>query len=359
VIYPLAKRLLFRLDAEKAHELVVERMAAAQQQPLVLRSVRGMYDRAHPSLEKTLWGLTFRNPLGIAAGFDKNAELVPFLAALGFGFIEVGTVTHLPQSGNPKPRMFRYPAEGAIINRLGFNNEGAVGVRRRLDSLWSRSGEALPPLFVNIGKNKDVPLEESVGSYLEAYRVLAPVADAVVVNVSSPNTPGLRDLQKSESLRDILEALRNERLKIKPPREGEHPIIVKIAPDLDDAALFGLSALCLELAEGMTATNTTIDRTGWAHGHEAGGLSGRPLMERSTNVLRRLRGMVGPEFPIIGVGGIMNGADAARKMAAGADLVQAYTGFIYGGPGFAKTVLRELERLQTVDVKQHTANGST
>lgn len=342
MIYQLAKQILFRLDPETAHELITEQMVKAEEQPLLLSAISRLYRRPTPGVRREVWGLEFGNPLGIAAGFDKDATLVPMLAALGFGFVEVGTVTLRPQPGNPKPRMFRYPEEEAIINRLGFNNLGAPAARGRLEALWKRHGRSLPPLFVNIGKNKDVPLDQAVASYRDCYRLLAPVADAVVVNVSSPNTPGLRDLQKGESLREILDELRNERLKLKAPRGGEHPIIVKIAPDLDERQLSEVAMICLQAAEGMTATNTTIDRTGWSAANEAGGLSGRPLFDRSTEVLRTLRRLVGPEFPLIGVGGVMDGQTARAKLSAGANLIQAYTGFIYGGPAFARHVNRFL-----------------
>jgi dihydroorotate dehydrogenase len=346
LIYQLAKELLFRLDAEAAHDLVTRQMARAQSIPLLLSAVaRAMKAEATP---RTLCGLRFANPFGIAAGFDKNAELVPMLVALGFGFVEIGTVTLRPQPGNPKPRMFRYPAQEALVNRLGFNNEGAAAVASRLEQHWHALGadelREHPPLFVNIGKNKDVSLEAAAENYVAAYELLAPVADAVVVNVSSPNTPSLRDLQRPEQLEVILSALREARNRVEFVRPaGEHPIFVKIAPDLDDTQLAEICELAKSKADGLTATNTTIDKTRLAAGGvETGGISGRPVFEPSTRILREARRRVGPGFPLIGVGGVMGAAEARAKLEAGADLVQGYTGFVYRGPTFARDVVRGL-----------------
>jgi len=297
---------------------------------------------------RTLWGLRFGNPFGIAAGFDKNAELVPMLVALGFGFVEIGTVTLRPQPGNPKPRMFRYPAQEALVNRLGFNNEGAATVAARLETHWhTLAADELrkhPPVFVNIGKNKDVGLEAAAENYVAAYELLAPVADAVVVNVSSPNTPALRDLQRPEQLEVILSALREARGRVEFVRPaGEHPIIVKIAPDLDDVQLAEICDLVTTTADGLTATNTTIDKSRLSAGHvETGGISGRPVFEQSTRILREARRIVGPGYPLIGVGGVMGAAEARAKLDAGADLVQGYTGFVYRGPSYARDVVRGL-----------------
>jgi dihydroorotate dehydrogenase len=318
-------------------------MVRVQSHPLLLSGVKRLF--AVPAIPKERWGLRFRNPLGIAAGFDKNARMVPFLAALGFGFVEVGTVTLRAQPGNPRPRLFRDPPHRALINRLGFNNEGAASVARSLEALWKRSDAgSLPPLLVNIGKNKDVELSQAVAAYRECYRIVAPLADGVVVNVSSPNTPGLRDLQRGESLREILEALLEERSRMTSSRPGSHPIIVKIAPDLNDEQLRDIAETCVALADGMTATNTTLARDGWGGPAEAGGLSGAPLFERSTSILKQLRSMIGNDYPIIGVGGVFTADDVRAKVAAGADLVQAYTGFVYEGPAFASRIVRELER---------------
>lgn len=345
MFYELAKRPLFRLDPEEAHDLVAHAMERAGEQPLLRFGIDALVRRRLPRVEKELFGLTFPSPLGIAAGFDKNARMVPLLTSLGFGFIEVGTVTLRPQAGNPKPRMFRYPRYGALVNRLGFNNEGADAVARTLDLLWSRSAHAsyVPPLFVNIGRNKDVAAAEAVNAYRACYERLAPLADGVVVNVSSPNTPGLRDLQRGESLSEILLALAEARTKLAPPRGGTAPIIVKIAPDMTEQQLDEIAETCARHADGITATNTTVDRSGVPEARdEIGGLSGRPLFAKSTEVLRRLRARVPRDYPLIGTGGIFDGRDAREKLAAGADLIQAYTGFVYQGPFFASRIIRQL-----------------
>lgn len=338
MMYGVLRRALFRLDAEAAHDIVTAQMVRVQDITVARRMLARVFkSREHPV---ELWGLRFPNPVGIAAGFDKNARMVPILSALGFGFIEVGTVTLRPQSGNPRPRLFRIPESLALINRLGFNNDGAEVVAARLRALWSSmERNEWCPLLVNIGKNREVPLEDAAENYERAYRRLAPVADGVVLNVSSPNTPGLRDLQSPEQLRPILELVREVRKESDFLRPGVHPILVKIAPDLDEGQLGGIAELCRELADGIIATNTTIGREGLEAGTaEAGGLSGKPLFDRSTAVLRSLRERVGPDYPLIGVGGVFSAEDAIEKMKAGANLVQAYTGFVYEGPGFASKI---------------------
>jgi dihydroorotate dehydrogenase len=342
VIYRLVRPLLFRLDAELVHELTSRSLRIAQSLPGAVKTSERIWGPGGGD-ERRLWGIRFRNPLGIAAGFDKNARLVPFLRALGFGFVEVGTVTLHPQPGNPKPRLFRYPRQQALVNRLGFNNDGAVAVRRRLER-WhrrtERRGEDWLPLLVNIGKNRDVQAAEAPDRYLDTYRLLAPLADGVVVNVSSPNTPNLRELQQPAHLGAILERLRQERSKMRFRSLGEHPILVKIAPDIDQTQLHEIVEVCREMADGIVATNTTVDHAALAgESDESGGVSGRPLFERSTAVLREIRSLVGPDYPLVGVGGVFTSADFRAKIDAGADLVQAYTGFIYEGPGFVKKVL--------------------
>ena len=312
MIYAAARRLLFRLDAESAHEWTVAQIRRAQSMPFALRAIERIC--AAPPAPVKLWGLAFRNPIGIAAGFDKNAVMMPFLAALGFGFIEVGTVTLRPQPGNPRPRLFRDSARGALINRLGFNNDGADVVAERL-RVWDRR----VPLFVNIGKNRDVPLEAAPEAYAQCAEKLAPYADALVINISSPNTPGLRELQRPEHLEKIVNGISVRKL-------------VKIAPDLDDVQIAEICDVCVKRADGMICTNTTAT--------DRGGLSGKPLMQRSTEVLAKVRARVGNDFPLVGVGGIFTADDVRAKIAAGANLVQLYTGFVYEGPTIVKRLLR-------------------
>jgi dihydroorotate dehydrogenase len=318
-LYPLLRRALFRLDAEAAHEWTSAQVEHLQQVPLLLRAIE-RFCRPPASASRTLLGMTFPSPIGIAGGFDKNATMMPLLAALGFGFIEVGTVTLRPQEGNPRPRLFRYPKEQALINRMGFNNDGADAVAERL-----RAWERKVPLFVNVGKNRDVPLEGATESYVECYRRVAPLADAAVLNLSSPNTPGLRDLQRPEHLEALLHAVRSVR---------SGPILIKIAPDLDEPQVREIAEVCVRLADGMICTNTTLDRLRGMN--EAGGLSGKPLMAKSTSVLRQVRDAVGPDYPLIGVGGVFTENDVREKIEAGANLVQIYTAFVYEGPLLAR-----------------------
>ncbi|MEA2235488.1 MAG: dihydroorotate dehydrogenase [Thermoanaerobaculia bacterium] len=312
-MYSLIRKLLFQLDAEDAHDFTTRQMIALQNIPLVLRAIE-RFCAPPASARRELMGLSFPSPIGIAAGFDKNGLLMPMLAALGFGFVEVGTVTLRPQPGNPRPRLFRYPDHKALINRLGFNNDGADVVAERLAS-WQRT----IPLFVNIGKNRDVPLEGAADDYGACAARLAPFADAVVINLSSPNTPSLRELQRPEHLEPILRAVGTSK-----------PRLVKIAPDVDAILLDEICDVCVNLADGLICTNTTIARPFAAA--EAGGLSGSPLMAPSTSLLARVRTRAGPPFPLVGVGGIFNEDDVREKLDAGADLVQLYTSFIYEGP---------------------------
>lgn len=339
-MYDLAKSLLFHLDAEGAHDLIARQIGRAQNIPGAMSLVRRLL--APAPLPRRLWGLDFENPLGIAAGFDKNAEMIPFLRAIGFGFVEVGTITLKPQPGNPRPRMFRYPAQRALVNRLGFNNEGAASAAARLQAdLADPAVRASSPLFANIGKNKDVPIEDATENYIACFRIVAPWVDGIVVNVSSPNTASLRDLQRPEHLESLLSALRRERSVTRFASDrGSHPIILKIAPDLDDEQLGEIAEIARKHADGITATNTTIDRSLLGPGPiETGGISGAPLFESSTSILTKLRSLVGPDLPLIGVGGIVDAESASRKLEAGADLIQAYTGFVYGGPAFPRRVV--------------------
>jgi dihydroorotate dehydrogenase len=320
-MYSLIRSLLFTLDAEAAHEWTTAQMTALQQIPIVLEIIERIC-RPPATASRQLFGLNFRSPVGIAAGFDKNAVMVPILAALGFGFVEVGTVTLNPQSGNPRPRMFRYPDAQALINRLGFNNEGADTIAERLRVATAALGRRTP-LFVNVGKNKDED------NYAECYERVAAHADAVVLNLSSPNTPGLRDFQKPEQMEKLLRSI-----------DKKGPVLIKIAPDLDDKQLIEICDVCVQHADGMVCTNTTIEKP--AGMNEAGGLSGAPLMHRSTEVLRKVRERVGSGYPLIGVGGIFTPDDVRTKMIAGADLVQVYTSFIYEGPMLPRRLARAL-----------------
>lgn len=333
---------LVHLDAEWAHRLgfaavrARARLLPARRSAGTARPVRAL-------------GLELPGPLGLAAGFDKNAEGIDALAALGFSFVEVGTVTGEPQPGNPRPRLFRLPLDRAVVNRMGFNNEGAEAVARRLARRAAQEGR--PPgdgvvVGVNIGKTKLVPEEEAVGDYEKSTRLLAPYADYLVVNVSSPNTPGLRDLQAVEKLRPLLEAVRRQADAVTDRRV---PLLVKIAPDLSDDDVLAVADLATELAlDGIVATNTTVSREGLRSSPEAvarigaGGLSGAPLRARSLEVLRLLRGRVPAEMVLVSVGGIGTVEDAQERLDAGADLLQAYTAFIYEGPGWAARVQRSL-----------------
>jgi dihydroorotate dehydrogenase len=332
--YEAIRRLLFGLDPESAHDLAVQNIQRVQQIGIAVRAIARLC-RPPAAARRDLLGLSFPSPIGIAAGFDKNAVMIPFLAALGFGFIEVGTVTLQPQPGNPRPRMFRYPEVKALINRMGFNNDGADAVAERLKRYRASLSEGpAPPIFVNIGKNREVPLDAAPAAYAACYARLAPHADGVVLNLSSPNTPSLRELQRPEHLTAIIAAVRSAG-----PRR---PLLVKIAPDIDDALMGEICDATRSDADGIICTNTTLDRL--AGMTEAGGLSGKPLWSKSTEVLRRVRELVGPDYPLIGVGGVFTAADVRAKMAAGANLVQLYTGFIYEGPLLASRLARQLAK---------------
>ena len=322
-MYSLIRNLLFHLDAESAHDFTVRQMARLQEIPLALALIARL---CRPRRDyRQLWGLTFATPIGIAAGFDKNARLMPFLAALGFGFLEVGTVTLRAQPGNPKPRVFRDPDHRALINRLGFNNDGADAVAERLQRF-----DGSVPVFVNIGKNLDVALEDAPDAYAGCYLRVGRWADGCVLNLSSPNTPGLRDLQRPEHLVKVLELVRAVREEMPFSR----PILVKIAPDLEPSQIAEICDVCGKLADGMVCTNTMMTPDG--------GLSGAPLFERSTDVLRQVREHLGRDYPLIGVGGIFNADDVRRKFEAGADLIQVYTSFVYEGPGLPSRLSREV-----------------
>ena len=335
VPYALARRILFSLDPETAHELTLHALAGTQGTPFQLA-----YKMSRVEDPINLAGLTFPNRVGLAAGLDKNARCIDALAAIGFGFVEVGTVTPLPQSGNPKPRMFRLPQQQALINRLGFNNEGLdafIANVKRSALYQERQSRATPMLLgLNIGKNAATPIERATDDYLIALNGVYPYADYVAINISSPNTKNLRSLQSDEALDGLLGALAKRREALARQHGKRTPLFVKIAPDLDQAQINGIAiALRRHGMDGVIATNTTLARDavqGLAHADEAGGLSGAPLLVQSNRVITQLRAALGAGFPIIGVGGIMSAQDAVSKIRAGADLVQIYTGLIYQGP---------------------------
>ena len=332
--------VLVRIDAERAHEAGTAAIRMAARAPGGAAMLRRLCVVDDARLRVRALGCDFPSPLGLAAGFDKNARAVDASAALGFGFVEVGTVTAVPQPGNARPRLHRLVADHAIINRLGFNNDGAEAVAERLRRLPPRP--ARPIIGVNIGKSRVVPDEDAVVDYVASARRLAPFADYLVVNVSSPNTPGLRDLQAVERLRPLLVAVRATSDLVAGRRV---PLLVKIAPDLSDADILAVADLSLELGlDGVVATNTTTGRSGLESAAAEvaaagpGGLSGQPLRERSLDVLTLLRGRVGDALILVSVGGIGSAAEAARRLDAGATLIQAYTGFVYGGPLWPRRV---------------------
>ncbi len=325
--------LLFRLDPELAHHVGLWGLGLWDLAPSLAAVARRRARAERSTLKVRLGGLDFPNPVGLAAGLDKNAEALVGLFAQGFGAVEVGTVTPRPQPGNPAPRLFRLPEHRALINRLGFNNEGLAAMRARLMELPWRPA----PVGVNLGKNKDTPLEAALDDYVAGAEALAPLADYVVVNLSSPNTPGLRSLQEPEALERLLLAVRR--------RVVGRPLLLKIAPDLGDEAVDAVVDVARSCAlDGLICTNTTVTRpVSHPLDREAGGFSGAPLFPRSTQVLRRAYRRTGGALPLIGVGGVMDGASAWKKICAGASLVQLYTGFIYGGPALPRQILDVLE----------------
>lgn len=330
----LLRPLLFRIDPERIHELVMGLLARTPAASLL-----------GPAASRTqrpcrLWGLEFRNRLGLAAGFDKNAVAIGAWRRLGFGFVEVGTVTRLAQPGNPRPRIFRCPEARALINRMGFPNDGAEAVARRIEAARARERLDRFPVGVNIGKSKVVPLDAAEEDYLETYRTLYPHGDFFVVNVSSPNTPGLRELQHPEQLRPILSALG----RFRGDQPLRKPLLVKIAPDLDDDQIGAIVALARESGlEGIVATNTTVHHRG-VDLDETGGLSGPPLAARSTEVIRRLRELAGDSLTIIGTGGVSDPDGYLEKRRAGADLIELYTAFVYAGPRVVDSILGAIDQ---------------
>ena len=344
--YALARPFLFGLDPETAHDLTMAALVRTQHTPLKMAYCSG---RIEDPIQ--LAGLNFPNRVGMAAGLDKNARCIDGLAAMGFGFVEVGTVTPQPQAGNPKPRMFRLPEANALINRLGFNNEGLETFLRNVRASSFRqntSGKQPLLLGLNIGKNAVTPIENAVDDYLICLDGVYPHADYVTVNISSPNTKNLRALQSDEALDALLGAIAVRRDGLAREHGKAVPIFVKIAPDLDEAQIEVIAATLKRHAmDGVVATNTTLNRDavkGMTHADEVGGLSGAPVLEASNRVIRQLRSALGAGFPIIGVGGVMSGDDAVTKIKAGADVVQIYTGLIYKGPGLVREAALAIQK---------------
>lgn len=335
-IYSIAKPLLFQLDAETAHDLTLKSLRFAEKAGFL-----SLYTKPPQCQTRTVMGIQFPNPVGLAAGLDKNGMVIDGMAALGFGFIEVGTVTPRPQPGNPKPRLFRVKEAQGIINRFGFNNLGVDHLIQNVETAKYRG-----VLGINIGKNFDTPNERAVDDYLICMRKVYSHASYITVNISSPNTKNLRQLQEKEALDRLLATLKHEQ-KVLADAHGRYvPIALKIAPDLDAQQIVEIAALLKKHAfDGVIATNTTLDREpvkGLPHAEETGGLSGAPVRQKSTLVIQQLSKQLAGELPIIGVGGILSGEDAAEKIAAGASLVQLYSGLIYKGPSLIHEVCRKL-----------------
>ena len=336
MLYSLIRSALFKLEPETAHHLTLAGLRS-----LSRLGALNPFRQSSAGRPVSVMGLHFPNPVGLAAGLDKDGECIDGLAALGFGFIEIGTVTPRPQPGNPKPRLFRLPEAEAIINRMGFNNEGVDHLLQRVHQSRFRG-----VLGINIGKNKDTPVEQALDDYLFSLRKVYTSASYVTVNISSPNTPGLRDLQSGESLDHLLRGLMAERATLSKQHQRQVPIAVKIAPDLDEAGIDAIAeSLIKHGVDAVIATNTTSSRMGVEHlasGAETGGLSGRPVFQPSTEVVARLATRLSGRLPIIACGGIFNCEDARRKLDVGADLVQVYSGLIYRGPALVRELVAGL-----------------
>ena len=338
MVYKLLRTLMFQLDAEKAHHLGLN--------GLNLLEMSGLSSIVYPkpvATPVTVMGLKFSNPVGLAAGLDKNGDYIEALAGVGFGFVEIGTVTPRPQEGNPKPRLFRLPEAQAIINRMGFNN---LGVEHLIEQVKVAQTDAI--MGINIGKNFDTPVEKAVDDYLIGLRKVYSYADYVTINISSPNTPGLRTLQFGESLNKLLGTLKEEQAKLQNQYGRYVPMAVKVAPDLDSAEVDELSQAFNQFEiDAVIATNTTMSRNGvegMLHGDEAGGLSGQPVFEKSTEIVSQFRKSLRKDLPIIAAGGIMSGDDAVQKLDVGADLIQIYSGFIYQGPKLISDIINQIEK---------------
>lgn len=337
--YPLLRSLLFKIDAERAHHLTMDLLQLSEKTSLL--SLLGGSPPSHPV---ECMGLTFPNPVGLAAGLDKEGSCIDALGQLGFGFVEIGTITPKPQDGNPSPRLFRLPEHQALINRMGFNNPG---ITQGVENV-RRSSNFQGPIGFNIGKNKVTPNEDAISDYLIGYRAAYEVADYVAVNLSSPNTPGLRDLQSADTAARLIEALKKEAASLEKEHGRRVPIALKVAPDLDDQAISDLSRVFLDTGlDAVIATNTTIERAavaGHTNAEEAGGLSGAPLTTKSTEVISSFSSALGGKLPIIAAGGIMTADHALDKLNAGATLVQLYTGFVYAGPQLITDIVNILKK---------------
>ena len=336
MFYDLARRFMFTRDAEWAHEFALNNLRRFTNTPLNLAWSQNISDKPVDFL-----GLKFKNPVGLAAGLDKNAECIDAFSQMGFGFIEVGTITPRAQAGNDKPRIFRLPESNAIINRMGFNNKGVDNLVANV-----KAAKYTGILGINIGKNKDTPNEQGKDDYIHCMRKVFEHASYITVNISSPNTPGLRDLQYGAALDDLLQSLKNEQLDLVAKHNKQVPMLVKIAPDLDQIQIQQVSeSLLNNKIDGVIATNTTLERAavmGQQYAEEAGGLSGHPVRMRSTEVVSELKRLTQGKLPIIGVGGIDDAQSAKEKFDAGANLVQVYTGFIYKGPQLVKSIVNGL-----------------
>ncbi|MEX6690486.1 quinone-dependent dihydroorotate dehydrogenase [Danxiaibacter flavus] len=347
MLYPLLRSLLFNFPPEDVHYFAMNALRSGNNAGLIKNIIRSSFQCRHPLLERNVFGLHFKNPVGLGAGFDKNALYLNELESLGFGFVEIGTVTPLPQPGNDKPRLFRLPQDKALINRMGFNNNGVKAIKARLGVWNNQKAKTGSSLVVggNIGKNKVTPNEDAWKDYEICFSELFDFVDYFVVNVSSPNTPGLRELQEKESLKKILSHLQT----INHGKAKAKPLLLKIAPDLTNEQLDDIASLAFEVElDGLVATNTTISRSGLATPKEkveaigAGGLSGKPVKERSTEVLKYLVQQTEGKVPVIASGGIFTGEDAKEKLEEGAGLIQVWTGFIYEGPAIVKNICKSL-----------------
>jgi len=343
-MYRFFRPALFKLDPETAHQLTLQLMRLAGYQPF-REILRAIYSAPEKPVE--VFGCRFKNPVGLAAGYDKDGIAIRGLATLGFGHLEIGTVTPRPQPGNPKPRIFRLVQDEAVINRMGFPGKGADFVARSLSRLQKQAARNVIIIGVNLGKNKDTPLESAADDYITLMRTFTPLADYLAINISSPNTVGLRRLQGRDMLERLLGEITQERERIMLGRGGHRPILVKIAPDLADEELDDAIGVILDSGmDGIIATNTTLARDGLLSKFQAesGGLSGRPLTGLSDSVLKKVLARVNGRVPVIAVGGIMNPDDAARKLDLGAALAQVYTGLVYAGPGLVKAIIKNLRK---------------